>query len=152
MIRSRFDGNLFSLKPIVTMIQQFGEPTAEELKRRSGGRASLGRKIRSMKRVMGKKATPPVTPTRQRSRADTEESLRSRSPSSASAPGYSSVVANPTAGAASSATAVGKSFLEGGSEHDNGVDQADGSPNPTASVSTGTGPNVSPSSHDGEGQ
>lgn len=79
--------------------------------------------------------------------------MRSRSPSSASAPGYSSVVANPTAAAASSAAAVGKSFLEGRSEHDDVVDQADGSPNPTASVSTGTGPsvNASPSSHDGEG-
>lgn len=145
------------MKPNDAMISQFGEPTAEELKRRSGGRASLGRKIRSMKRVMGKRATPPVTPTRQRSRADTEESLRSRSPSSASAPGYSSVVANPAAAAASSAAAVGskgKSFLEGGSDRDDGVDRADGSPNPTASVSTGTGPsvNASPSSHDGEGQ
>lgn len=129
----------------------------------------MGRRLRGMKRIMGKKATPPTSPYAQRNRSGTEDSMRSMSPPpsgmghrvtgsglSGSVGGYSPRSELTVEGSeADSRIAHGKAFLEVGEEDEvgpgvgvgggevDGEDSGDGganeSPNPTASLSTGNG-------------
>lgn len=152
--------------------------TAEEAKRRSGGRNSMGRRLRGMKRIMGKKFTPPTSPARIRSIMD-ECSVKSYSPvsvgglsrrsgggivggvGSSSYSPRSELTVEGSDEADMSMMSQGKAFLEGeeGEEDGEGREGAgrheeadDGSPIHTASLSTGNGASshASPASYDGK--
>lgn len=124
--------------------------TAEEAKRSSFGRNSLGRKLRGMKRIMGKKSTPPASPA---GSTGTAASGGVRSPVGLPRVGgvgpYSVSLGGPSGEGAASQAAKGKAFLD---EMDGGGGGGDGSggsggsgtddispDGTTASLSTGTG-------------
>lgn len=122
--------------------------TAEEAKRSSFGRNSLGRKLRGMKRIMGKKSTPPTSPT---GSTGTAASGGAKSPSGLPRVGgvgpYSVTLGGGPGEGAARQAAKGKAYLDevdggggigGGSGGGSGTEDIspDGT---TASLSTGTG-------------
>lgn len=163
-----------------------GQHVAEDgTKRRSAGRGSMSRRLRGIKRIMGKKITPPSSPFN-RNHSSTEDSSKSVSPTPSSNAFMSNSSVNngmmgvgddahhrrtsssgafsPRSDLASSEAGLvvsqGKVFLGSGSPPPGvsavqgaaGIDEVDGSPNPTASLSTtgnGASDNASPSSHEG---
>ncbi|CAM9372906.1 unnamed protein product [Pylaiella littoralis] len=137
------------------------------------GRSSLGRKLRGMKRVMGKKATPPTSPS---GSVGTTSSAGGggKSPRAGGVGSYSAVlgyrrsgselggdegeesgegfngIESGSAGVGVVGTlARGKAFLEGMDE--SGSATGDASPDPTASTDTGTSGYTSPSSQKSTG-
>lgn len=158
------------------------EMTAEEAKRSSFGRNSLGRKLRGMKRIMGKKSTPPTSPTGSTGTAASGGGGKSPvglAPRVGGVGPYSATLGHAHSDSGELMPAVeegegpsgvasqhakGKAFLEmvgaddggGGRGEGSGVD--DSSPDATASLSAGTGGGTSisgyasPSSHESGGK